>query len=92
MLHAKYDGAFLWVCINGHIEIAKWLWNECKTSDEQSAMLHELDDLVFRWACQNGHIETAKWLWSLCQTLEEKKQCCMQKVMMLFMRLVSVVI
>ena len=55
MLHAQDNHAFRWAIGNGHIEIAKWLWNVCP-EQEQKAMLHARANWAFLLACQNGHL------------------------------------
>ena len=65
MLHVYNDEAFRMVCYCGHLELAKWLWSECKTPDEQTTMLHADNDFAFRRACEKGHLEMTKWVFIL---------------------------
>ena len=52
------------VCDEGHLNIAKWLYNECL----QLGNLMNLHSCrsgvsVFLLACKNGHYKVAKWLY-----------------------------
>ena len=46
MLHANDNYAFRIACVEGHLEIAKWLWIVC-SDIEQSTMLHAKDNWGF---------------------------------------------
>jgi ankyrin repeat protein len=58
-IHAMDDFAFRKACMNGHIEIARWLVSLGGVD------IHEEYDDAFRMACRNGHMEIARWLVSL---------------------------
>ena len=59
-IHVNNDKAFRYACLNGHIEIVKWLINLDNKPD-----IHANNDEAFRFACYKGHIEIAKWLITL---------------------------
>jgi ankyrin repeat protein len=58
---AMCECAFRSACINGHLEVAKWLLEEVKPDIDISVE----GDQAFRVACENEHSEVAEWLQSL---------------------------
>jgi len=53
---AQNDLAFIQSCNNGHIKIAKWLY-------DKGANIRAKDDSAFIFSCFNEHIKIAKWLY-----------------------------
>ena len=49
--------SFHLTCMNGHLEIAKWLINTFPNID-----IHAEDEYAFRYSCYNGNLLIAKWL------------------------------
>ena len=56
-INAVEDDAFRSSCANGHIEIAKWLWN----ISDKKINIYSSDDYVFK----NSPEEIIKWLTKL---------------------------
>jgi hypothetical protein len=56
------DKPFLTACLNGNLNIARWLWNLDPTNRPNHRMNN---DIIFCRVCENGHLVLAKWLWSL---------------------------
>lgn len=52
------DNKFMYACLNGHIEVAKWLY-------ELGVDIHIENDIFFRSSCSSGQIEVAIWLYEL---------------------------
>jgi hypothetical protein len=48
--------AFISACLNGYIEIAKWLVYDHQVD------IHANNEDAFIFACGNGHVEIANWL------------------------------
>jgi len=46
--------------MNGHLEIAQWLWSLDPTFN-----VHQMEESAFRYACKRGYLKVAQWLWSL---------------------------
>jgi len=59
-LHTGDEWAFRWACKKGHIEVAKWLFEQDPKID-----IHACSEWAFQGACENGHMEVAKWLFEL---------------------------
>ena len=53
----EINKAFRQACMNGNLELAKWLLKVNPNIDISAKNEH-----AFRWACMNGHLELAKWL------------------------------
>ena len=54
--------AFQTSCIQGHLELAKWLKDLGETIRYSKVNIHLHDDFVFRVVCSKGQIDIAKWL------------------------------
>lgn len=52
------DLVFINTCINGHLEVCKWLYSFGNID------IHENCDAVFRLTCSRGKIDVAKWIYS----------------------------
>ena len=62
-INAIDELAFKWSCINGHIEIARWLIHLGESDGYNNKInIHAGVDYAFRRSCENGHIEIALWL------------------------------
>lgn len=60
---------FKFVCKNGHIHVAQWLYTlkpEIVNSES------DWDEYAFRWACHNGYLDVAQWLFSVKTNINMK--------------------
>ena len=64
-IHVRDDIAFIFSCLNGHLEIAKWLY--CLGTN-----INSQDEGAFTLSCKYGHFEIAKWLHSIDPTIISK--------------------
>jgi RNAse (barnase) inhibitor barstar len=64
-LHINDEFAFRQSCYNGHIEVAKWLWDISSKEINSPINIHAKNEDAFLRSCYNGHIELAKWLWDI---------------------------
>ena len=61
--------AFYWSCENGHLCLAKWIWEVSRRETKEIGRetkeinIHIFDEYAFCYACENDHLEVAKWLW-----------------------------
>lgn len=70
VLHIRYmDGdldmihTFDTLCVNGHMDSAKWLWDLSKDSLD----IHRDKEDAFCVSCEGGHMDVAAWLWELSE-------------------------
>lgn len=59
-IHMDDEYAFQNGCINGNLEIVKYL-----LSLDDKIDIHANNDLAFKWSCLNGHLEISKFIFSL---------------------------
>ena len=59
-IHARDDYAFRWAARNGHLEVVKYLVEDC------DADVHAYDDHAVRWSAERGHLEIVKYLVEEC--------------------------
>lgn len=60
------ERTFRSACINGHLQVAKWLLPTIPKSDRTVGMLNDVLHNTFR----NGHLAVAKWLLNRFQNLD----------------------
>jgi len=53
------NNAFVWSCLNGHLEIAQWLDGKCQFTRKE---ILDGNSPAFRMSCMHGHLEVAQWL------------------------------
>jgi Ankyrin repeats (3 copies) len=59
-IHSWRDFAFQVSCINGRLNIAKWLVNISMGADFIN--IHADCEYAFKFSCENGHIDVVQWL------------------------------
>ena len=60
-----YEYPFRWACLNGHLDIAQWLYKIKPTID-----ISANNEYDFRYACENGHLNVAQWLYQIKPTID----------------------
>ena len=61
-IHMDSEYPFRFACYNGHIDVAKWLINIGKQTNE-IINIHAKEEYAFIKSCSKGHLELAKWLY-----------------------------
>ena len=62
----KFDDCFIWCCASGHLNVVKWLWDDCsKNKLNESTDIRTGSEYALRASCY-GHLNIAKWLWEVC--------------------------
>ena len=54
--YVDFERIFKESCINGHYEVAKWLY--------QNDYFMNIE-YIFKWCCENNHLVVAKWLYNI---------------------------
>ena len=58
-IHDGDDSLFMLVCMFGHLDVAKWLYN---ISIENKSPINNYKE-AFIQSCGHGHLDVAKWLY-----------------------------
>ena len=70
-IHVDNEFLFRFVCEEGYLEVAKWLWEVSQRETKEIGRetkkidIHVDNEYAFCWTCYGGHFEIVKWLWEI---------------------------
>ena len=60
--HLDMREIFIESCLNGHLEVAKWIYSIGLISGNDKFNIHNNHECIFRQSCARGYIMLAKWI------------------------------
>jgi hypothetical protein len=65
IMHDLYTTEFIRACVNGKLEMVKWLYSIGDVCIEDKPNIHFNNEEAFKYASKNGHLQIVNWLINL---------------------------